>query len=209
MKFLAWVKLTETPVCYARTFHQKCDNQGPTVTVLYNQQGSVYGGYTSYTWETTDGYYDDLNAFLYQLHFNKSPTARKFPSKNNGYGIYKNGGYGPTFGGNHNVCAFTGIVIYAGDYFALNEPSNIGYGYDTQGVYGNQYYTGNINFDLCAFSGTVNNSGGFFALNGSLNIGYGYDAQGVNGNQINNGNMNVVELEVYKVSGKFEKDVIN
>ncbi|KAH3823360.1 hypothetical protein DPMN_125159 [Dreissena polymorpha] len=27
--------------CDPKTFHQKCDNQGPTVAVLYNQQGSV------------------------------------------------------------------------------------------------------------------------------------------------------------------------
>ncbi|XP_052212383.1 interferon-induced protein 44-like [Dreissena polymorpha] len=36
--------------CNATTFHQKCDNQGPTVTVLYNQQGSVYGVYGSASW---------------------------------------------------------------------------------------------------------------------------------------------------------------
>ena len=30
--------------CDATAFHQKCDNQGPTVTVLYNQHSSIYGG---------------------------------------------------------------------------------------------------------------------------------------------------------------------
>ena len=33
--------------CGNQPFHSKCDNQGPTVTVLYNPQGCVYGGYTS------------------------------------------------------------------------------------------------------------------------------------------------------------------
>ncbi|KAH3817510.1 hypothetical protein DPMN_119048 [Dreissena polymorpha] len=52
--------------CNATTFHQKCDNQGPTVTVLYNQQGSVYGGYASANWNSPGAYIQDGNAFLDQ-----------------------------------------------------------------------------------------------------------------------------------------------
>ena len=33
--------------CSAPTFHHKCDDQGPTVTVLYNKNDTIFGGYLS------------------------------------------------------------------------------------------------------------------------------------------------------------------
>ncbi|KAH3776045.1 hypothetical protein DPMN_177458 [Dreissena polymorpha] len=65
--------------CDAATFHQKCDNQGPTVTVLYNQQGSVYGGYGSASWNSTAAYINDAQAFLFQLKYSGSDKYTKFP----------------------------------------------------------------------------------------------------------------------------------
>lgn len=32
------------------TFHTNCNNEGPTLTVIYDTQGSVYGGYTEQHW---------------------------------------------------------------------------------------------------------------------------------------------------------------
>ncbi|KAH3825421.1 hypothetical protein DPMN_127296 [Dreissena polymorpha] len=54
----------------------ECDNQGPTVTVLYNPQGSVYGGYVSASWisGTSDSYIKDYiqdsRAFLFTDNIN-------------------------------------------------------------------------------------------------------------------------------------------
>jgi len=39
--------------CGSAQFHKMCDNQGPTVTVVYNTQGSIFGAYTSLAWEST------------------------------------------------------------------------------------------------------------------------------------------------------------
>ncbi|XP_045161383.1 interferon-induced protein 44-like [Mercenaria mercenaria] len=131
--------------CNATTFHQKCDNQGATVTVLYNQQGSVYGGYTSATWQGSGQYYNDANAFLYQLHYSKTPTPTKFPYNGNGNGIYKVSNYGPTFGGGHDLNTFTGTVNNSGGYFVLNGYMGIGNSYNAQGKNTNQINNGNMN----------------------------------------------------------------
>ena len=32
------------------TFHDKCDNQGPTLTVAESDTGKIFGGYTNLSW---------------------------------------------------------------------------------------------------------------------------------------------------------------
>ena len=142
--------------CNATTFHQKCDGQGPTVTVLYNQQDTIYGGYTAISWDQTGSYKSDSTAFMFRLQFNGIAAANKFATQSASSTSYGDSSYGPTFGGGH---------------------------------------------DLHTFSSSVTNSGGYFALNGYMSIGSTFDPQGVSSKDINNGNMNVVELEVYKVTG--------
>ena len=34
----------------AQAFHQKCDNVGPTITVVKSEFGEIFGGYTSKPW---------------------------------------------------------------------------------------------------------------------------------------------------------------
>ncbi|WAQ94454.1 IF44L-like protein [Mya arenaria] len=63
--------------CDASVFHQKCDNQGPTLTVLYNKESSVYGGYTGLSWESGAGSRTDNSAFLYQMYFSGLKTLKK------------------------------------------------------------------------------------------------------------------------------------
>ena len=50
-------------------FHKKCDNQSPTVTVLYTPKRSVYGAYTSISWkyENTKVQINDTQHFIFQL----------------------------------------------------------------------------------------------------------------------------------------------
>ncbi|KAH3803141.1 hypothetical protein DPMN_156843 [Dreissena polymorpha] len=49
--------------------HEKCDHQEATVTVVYNEVGSVFGGYTSASWAAGMGDTRDDKAFLFQLKF--------------------------------------------------------------------------------------------------------------------------------------------
>ncbi|XP_052786779.1 interferon-induced protein 44-like isoform X1 [Mya arenaria] len=64
--------------CSAAEFHRKCDNQGPTVTVLYNPQGSVYGGYAGLSWKTDGGHAKDDTAFIFQLMFSGKRVVNTF-----------------------------------------------------------------------------------------------------------------------------------
>jgi hypothetical protein len=146
--------------CDPKTFHQKCDNQGATVTVLYNQHGSVYGAYTSASWQSINGglYVKDDKAFLYQLMFNESCKMNKFPVYKPDNAVIHNGNCGPIFGVGYDLYTFSGYMIYRfGNIFHLN---------------GNMAGFGNV-----------------------------FDNQGVTANQINNDTMEVIELEVYMVTG--------
>ncbi|XP_052213304.1 interferon-induced protein 44-like [Dreissena polymorpha] len=131
--------------CNATTFHQKCDNQGPTVTVLYNQEGSVYGGYGSLSWNSSSGWITDANAFIFQLRYSGSDKPTKFPIKDTHtqLGLYGNSTYGPTFGGGHDLQAFTGTVNSSGGYFALNGRMNV-HSFDYQGLTVDKINNGNL-----------------------------------------------------------------
>ncbi|XP_053391224.1 interferon-induced protein 44-like [Mercenaria mercenaria] len=131
--------------CNNNIFHQKCDNQGPTVTVLYNQQGSVYGGYTGGNWVNNGGYVNDATAFLYRLHYNKVVNPVKLPITNATYAIYTV--QGPTFGGysGYDLSTFNGTINNSGGYFALNGSMNLGYNYNNQGLNANQINNGTMN----------------------------------------------------------------
>jgi len=86
--------------CGPGAFHSKCDNEGPTVTVLYNPKGSVYGGYTSLDWKSPRDveWKRDDQAFLFQLVHSYQKLCRKFPSKMTGKSIYHDTKCGPCFG---------------------------------------------------------------------------------------------------------------
>ncbi|XP_069125502.1 interferon-induced protein 44-like [Argopecten irradians] len=122
--------------CSAQTFHTLCNNKGPTITVLYNTNGSVYGGYTSASWHSNNTYTTDDKAFLFRLRHNGTCQPQKFsklPSTDSG--IYGHSNYGPTFGGNngHDLRTFTGAVNKSGNVLPLNGTTNFGSYYDMQG----------------------------------------------------------------------------
>eukprot|EP00105_Crassostrea_gigas_P032065 XP_011454941.1 PREDICTED: interferon-induced protein 44-like [Crassostrea gigas] len=119
--------------CSAPTFHQKCDGQGATVTVLYNTNKTIYGGYLSQSWDSDGEYIDDSDAFLFRLQYNGSSNPLKFPviqTDNAGYG---NNGYGPTFGGGHDIQTFSGTISNSGRCFSLNGYFGLGSSYNLNG----------------------------------------------------------------------------
>jgi len=117
--------------CAATTFHQKCDNQGPTVTVLYNPQGSVYGGYTGQSWNGDAGYINDPTAFLYQLKISGNEQRTKFPvdTSYTGNAVYSINNYGPTFGAGHTLHTFQTTINVSNGVYALNGSIYFGDGY--------------------------------------------------------------------------------
>ncbi|XP_056000050.1 interferon-induced protein 44-like [Ostrea edulis] len=108
--------------CSAQTFHQKCDGQGSTVTVLYNTNNTIYGGYLSQSWSSNGTWINDTNAFLFRLQYNGSSNPVQAPVSSSYYGNagYGHSNYGPTFGGNHDLQSFTGIISKSGNLFGLN-----------------------------------------------------------------------------------------
>ena len=149
--------------CGPAAFHKACDDRGPTVTVLYNIHGSVFGGYTSLAWTTDGGWTRDAQAFLFQLAFSYKKLSRKFPSNTKkNRTVYHNSILGPLFGPGNDLCVVYNTVV---------DPVNTVY-------------------SLNKASGGMKPSDSFV-----------YD--GVRAADINNGTMDVVEVEVYSVTGTY------
>ncbi|XP_067682168.1 interferon-induced protein 44-like [Haliotis asinina] len=121
--------------CSAQLFHQKCDNKGPTVTVLYNALDCVFGGYTALSWTSNVSgmWLTDQSAFLFRLYFKGKFDPQKYPAKNGSNAIYCLGSYGPTFGGGHDLFAFSGSIPKNGQYFQVNGSTNFGTSFHMQG----------------------------------------------------------------------------
>ncbi len=105
----AWVgnATQQWVLCYRRsehgasstTFHSRCNNKGPTISVVKNNLNHVYGGYAPISWTSKGSYVSTTKSFLFSL-----TNKKKFPyykSPNNS--MYDNNGYGPTWGGNHDL----------------------------------------------------------------------------------------------------------
>jgi hypothetical protein len=132
--------------CNATTFHQKCNNQGPTVTVLYNQYGSVYGGYASTSWNSNDAWVTTADSFLFQLSFSGSPKTNKFIVTKQQNSMYGGPSYGPHFGNGSDLQTFTSSVYDAGGYFPLNgNMKAFGTHYNSQGITKDQVNNGTMN----------------------------------------------------------------
>ena len=86
----------------ANEFHRKCDNQGPTITLIKNNKDHIFGGYASISWTSGNENKNAPKSFLFTLTniYNTKPT--KFQSKNNGKEVYHEKNYGPIFGENGN-----------------------------------------------------------------------------------------------------------
>ena len=85
------------------SFHNKCDNKGPNYVLIENNKGNIFGGYSSISWESSGGYKNIPECFIFTLTniYNIEPT--KFPSNNSGSNVYHHSSYGPLFG---NECDF-------------------------------------------------------------------------------------------------------
>lgn len=48
-------------------FHSRCDNKGPTLTIVEDVNGQIFGGYVSCSWNSYGGWTRDSSAFLFSL----------------------------------------------------------------------------------------------------------------------------------------------
>ena len=79
----------------AETFHTKCDNQGPTLTVIKSEHDKVFGGFTSVPWTSANKLINDPTAFIYSL-----TRMGKYAKQLNENSICDDPSCGPTFGCN-------------------------------------------------------------------------------------------------------------
>ena len=80
-------------------FHRKCDNKGATVTIIETTKGRRFGGYTSLSWSSNEGWKNDKEAFLFSLDNDKKYDAIQEKI----YKVYSGIKHGPWFGNNGNL----------------------------------------------------------------------------------------------------------
>ena len=49
------------------TFHNLCDNKGPTIILTKLKDGNILGTYTPLDWDTKSNWKSDLNMFVFSL----------------------------------------------------------------------------------------------------------------------------------------------
>ena len=55
----------------ANDFHNRCDNQGPTICLIKSELGNTFGGYAHPSWHLMDdNIFGEGNSFLFQLDYN-------------------------------------------------------------------------------------------------------------------------------------------
>ena len=123
-------------------FHNKCDNQGPTLCLCKNEKGNIFGGYASISW-TSDGNYHSANgSFLFTLTNIHGINPTKYPNTQRyEYAVCHNSGYGPTFGGNHDLNISNNYLNNNSSYCCF------GYSYPDVLGKGHSIFSGDVNTD--------------------------------------------------------------
>lgn len=83
----------------ADQFHQHCDDKGPTLTVILDSQGYVFGGYTDCAWSSGGGGKRSPDAFLFalQCHGGLPPTKMALRDPKDPSAVYHDADCGPNF----------------------------------------------------------------------------------------------------------------
>ena len=97
-----------------KNFHNKCDNKGPTITLIQNDKGYIFGGYASIPWTSSNTWKSAPDSFLFSFTniYNIEPT--KFPSKNDQKEIHHESNYGPEFGSGHDLGIYHNFIEKGG-----------------------------------------------------------------------------------------------
>ncbi|XP_032224429.1 uncharacterized protein LOC5500053 [Nematostella vectensis] len=88
----------------ASTFHSYCNNMGPTVTIV-KTSSYIFGGYTDQSWTGCNCWKSSSKSFMFTIYntFGYKPAKLPLRYSPHGHAIYDNYGYGPTFGGGHDL----------------------------------------------------------------------------------------------------------
>ena len=127
-------------------FHNKCDNQGPIICLCKNEKGNIFGGYSSISWTSDNNWHSAKESFLFTLTNIHGTDPTKYPNTQSyDYAVYHYSGYGPTFGGNHDLKIDNNYLNNNSSYCSL------GYSYPDVLGKGNSIFSGDAstnNFKL-------------------------------------------------------------
>ena len=121
-------------------FHNKCDNQGPTICLCKNEKGNIFGGYASISWTSDNNYHAANGSFLFTLTNIHGTAPTKFPNTQNyNNAVYHGNDRGPAFGANHD--------LYISDNYLNNNSSYCSFGYSYPDILGkgNSTFSGDVN----------------------------------------------------------------
>jgi len=100
----------------ADIFHNKCDNQEKTLTLIKNDKGYIFGGYASIPWTSCDSWQNAPECFIFTLTNIHGTEPTKFQSKNKGYEVGHFSGYGPLFGDNGDIYFYSDFIEGSSPY---------------------------------------------------------------------------------------------
>ena len=123
-------------------FHNKCDNQGPTICLCQNEKGNIFGGYASISWSSDGNYHASNGSFLFTLTNIHETAPTKYPNTQYyDHAVYHGSDRGPAYGGNHD--------LYISSDYLNNTSSYCSFGYSYPDILGkgNSVFSGDINFN--------------------------------------------------------------
>ena len=94
----------------AYNFHNLCDDQGPTLTIVESTDGKIFGGYTKESW-SGNSFKSDTKAFIFSL--DKKLRAELLQRS---YSIYCSPSDGPSFGGGYDLYICSGCLNSRNSY---------------------------------------------------------------------------------------------
>jgi hypothetical protein len=133
----------------ARDFHRRCDGRAPTLTMILDTGGFIFGGFTPLTWESWQGQYkrdDSTKSFIFTLKNPHNTPAKTFSMKQGqmGYSMYAYPEYGPTFGGGYDIYVCNNCNASSSSYTTY-----FGHTYNNDtGLNGTTFFTGSPNFTV-------------------------------------------------------------
>ena len=87
----------------SKIFHDKCDNQGPTICLYKNDKDYIFGGYASISWNNNGGCRPASESFIFTLTNIHGTEPTKFPNKDKNISVYHDPNHGPSFGNYNDI----------------------------------------------------------------------------------------------------------
>ena len=87
------------------SFHNKCDNKGPTISLYKNNKGHIFGAYAAISWTNSGEWKTAPLSYLFTLTnmHNSEPMKFEHTPKESIYSVYHHNEFGPSFGSGRDI----------------------------------------------------------------------------------------------------------